>query len=324
MGLINKTTTRTSLSAMIMVIGLLLNVRSSVEGNHRPSHEQGPRPGAEIPAHYIVMLSPGASGAAVRRANDVRDPKSYQAAFNGFAGEIPPVRLNALRNDPWVVAIIPDRVLRGQPGRPGKGKRTGSVSSTEIVPESVGRVGAAPTANLGVTGSGSGVATIDSGIDLNYIALSVSSTCFDAFGGDCRDDSGYGTHVAGLIAAKNNGLEVVGVAPGATVYAVKVLDNESGGSDSDLLAGLDGVLANASHVSPKIRVVNLSLGRVDDNAALRASIDALIDAGIVVIVAAGNDPDKAVTAQVSASFHAPGIDLRGTPRHCGPGCAVQL
>ena len=305
MGLVNSKTGLVSLMAMVMAVGLLLVVPGSVEGHHRPDHEQGPRPGTEVPDNYIVMLSPGASGSAVGRAHDVRNPKSYQAAFNGFAGEIPPGRLRALQNDPRVEAVIPDRVLRGQPGRPGRTKKTGTVSSSETVPQGVQRIGAAPTANLGVTGAGIGVAVVDSGIDLNHVDLNVSSTCFDAFGGDCRDSSGHGTHVAGSIAAKQNGMGVVGVAPGATVYAVKVLDAEAGGSDSGLLAGLDWVLTNADRVSPKIRIANLSLGRpgtVDDNAALQASIDALIDAGIVVIVAAGNDPDWPATAQVPAAF----------------------
>ncbi len=305
MGLVNSKTRFVSLTAIVMAVGLLLLVPGSVEGHHRAGHDRGPRPGSEIVGSYIVLLSPGASGDAVRRANDVRNPRSYQVGFYGFVGEIPQGRLNAMRNDPRVQAIIPDRVIRGQPGRPGRSKKTGSMSSSEVVPEGVRRIGAAPIANLGVTGAGIGIAIVDSGIDLNHVDLNVSSTCFDAFGGDCRDDSGHGTHVAGAIAAKRNGAGVVGVAPGATVYAVKVLDAEAGGSDSGLLAGLDWILTNADRVSPKIRIANLSLGRpgnIDDNAALRASINALINAGIVVIVSAGNDPDLAATAQVPAAF----------------------
>ena len=305
MGLPNSKKGLVSLTAMVMASGLLLLVPGSVEGHHRADHDRGPRPGAEVPDNFIVMLTPGASAHGIARANEVRNTKSFDAAFNGFSGEIPPGRLNALRNDPRVEAVIPDRVLRGQPGRPGRGKKTGSVSSSEIVPEGVKRIGAAPTANLGVTGAGIGIAIVDSGIDLDHVDLNVSQTCFDAFGGDCSDSSGHGTHVAGAIAAKANGAGVVGVAPGATVYAVKVLDAEEGGSDSGLLAGLDWVLTNADLVTPRIRIANLSLGRpgnVDDNAALRSSIDALIDAGIVVIVAAGNDPDLAATAQVPAAF----------------------
>ena len=305
MGLVNSEKGLVALTAIVTAVGLLLAVPGSVEGHHRADHDRGPRPGSEVPDNYIVVVSPGSSGDAVRRAADVRNPRSFRAAFNGFAGEISPGRLNALRNDPRVLAIIPDRVLRGQPGRPGRGKKTGSVSSSEIVPTGVQRIGAAPAANLGVTGAGIGIAIVDSGIDLDHVDLNVSSTCFDAFGGDCRDVSGHGTHVAGAIAAKRNGVGVVGVAPGATVYAVKVLDDEATGSDSALLAGLDWVLTNADRVTPKIRIANLSLGRpgtVDDNAALRASIGALIDAGIVVVVAAGNDPDVAATAQVPAAF----------------------
>jgi subtilisin len=290
--------------AFTVLAGLLL-VPGSVQGHHRPDHDRGPRAGTEVPDHYIVMLVPGASGDAVRRSHDVRSPKSYQAAFNGFAGEVPSGRLKALQNDPRVAAVIPDRTLQGNPGRPGKPTKTTTKTSSETVPEGVRRIGASPTANLGVTGAGVGVAVVDSGVDLRHTDLNVSDTCFDAFGGDCLDDSGHGTHVSGSIAALRNGVGVVGAAPGATIYGVKVLDAESGGNDSLLLAGIDWILTNASRVSPPIRVANFSLGRpgaIDDNPALHASINALIDAGIVVVVAAGNDPGISSNDRVPAGY----------------------
>lgn len=259
--------------AFTVLAGLLL-VPGSVQGHHRPDHDRGPRAGTEVPDHYIVMLVPGASGDAVRRSHDVRSPKSYQAAFNGFAGEVPSGRLKALQNDPRVAAVIPDRTLQGNPGRPGKPTKTTTKTSSETVPEGVRRIGASPTANLGVTGAGVGVAVVDSGVDLRHTDLNVSDTCFDAFGGDCLDDSGHGTHVSGSIAALRNGVGVVGAAPGATIYGVKVLDAESGGNDSLLLAGIDWILTNASRVSPPIRVANFSLGRpgaIDDNPGISSN-----------------------------------------------------
>jgi subtilisin len=291
--------------AALMALGVMLLVPGSVQGHHRADHEHGPRAGSEVPDEYIVMLTRGASADAVQRAHDVRSPKSYNAAFNGFAGHIPAGRLRALQNDPRVEAVIPDRTMQGNPGRPGKANKTTTTSNSEIVPEGVRRIGAAPTASLGVTGAGVGVAVLDSGVDLRHTDLNVSAVCFDAFGGDCHDDSGHGTHVSGVIAAKKNGVGVVGAAPGATIYAVKVLDQDTGGNDSHLLAGIDWVLTNAEQVSPAIRVANFSLGRpgsVDDNPALLASIQALIDAGIVVVVAAGNDPEVSSNDRVPAGF----------------------
>jgi subtilisin family serine protease len=251
------------------------------------------------------MLQPGSSGDAVRRAYDVANPKAFTHGFKGFSGRVPPGRLRALQNDPRVEAVIPDRVMKGEPGPPGRTKKSGSSTSAETVPSGITRIGAAPTANLGVTGAGVGIAVIDSGVDLGHVDLRASSSCFDAFGGDCADDSGHGTHVSGVAAALANGIGVVGVAPSATIYAVKVLDAEKGGGDSHLLAGIEWILTNASTVSPAIRVANLSLGRpgtVDDNLALRRSIQALIDAGIVVITSSGNDPDVSAADQIPASY----------------------
>ncbi len=301
-----RSLTRWALTLSVLaVLGVTLLVPGSVQGHHRADHEHGPRAGSEVPNQYIAMLTRGASADAVRRAHDVRSPKSYKAAFNGFAGEIPPGRLRALQNDPRVEAVIPDRTMQGNPGRPGKPSKTTTTSNNEIVPEGVRRIGAAPTANLGVTGAGVGVEVLDAGVDLKHTGLNVSATCFDAFGGDYQDDSGHGTHVSGVIAARQNGIGVVGAAPGATIYAVKVLDQDTGGNDSHLLAGIDWVLTNAERVSPAIRVANFSLGRpgsVDDNPALRTSIQALIDAGIVVVVAAGNDPEISSNVRVPAGF----------------------
>jgi len=154
-------------------------------------------------------------------------------------------------------------------------------------------------------GSGIGVAIIDTGIDLAHRDLAPSSQSFSAVGSSCQDDNGHGTHVSGIVAALNNRVDVVGVAPNAKLYCVKVLDLTGAGSDSQVMAGLDWVFANYSFVTPVIRVVNMSLGRpgsLDDNPALRASIQRLYNAGIVVVVAAGNDANSQVSQMVPATY----------------------
>jgi len=111
--------------------------------------------------------------------------------------------------------------------------------------------------------------------------------------------------VAGIVAAVNNGIDVVGVAPAATVYAVKVLNRRGSGSDSTVLAGLDWVAGHASAVTPNIKIVNMSLGRtgtLDDNPALRAGVQSLTQAGITVVVAAGNECNLEVSHEVPATY----------------------
>jgi subtilisin family serine protease len=100
---------------------------------------------------------------------------------------------------------------------------------------------------------------------------------------------------------------VVGVAPGAKLYGVKVLDSTGTGSDAVVIAGLDWVAANASTVVPSIRVVNMSLGRpaapgsIEDS-TFQAAIDQVVASGITVVVSAGNDAGTEISDQVPSGF----------------------
>jgi subtilisin family serine protease len=104
-----------------------------------------------------------------------------------------------------------------------------------------------------------------------------------------EDDFGHGTHVAGTAAARDQGWGYIGVAPGARLWAVKVLDAYGGGYVSDITAGVDWVVQR----SDIIEVANMSLGWQGgdsaENSALRTAIQGGVDAGVVFVVAAGND-----------------------------------
>jgi subtilisin len=268
----------------------------------------------EIPAgnpnsqDYIVSFRAGTGPA--ERAQAVQQAGA-QARFNYTIVDAAAVRvpnanvLAALQRHPQVESIVPDRPVyavqnsTGKPvdlAKPGSGG--GSSGSGETVPEGVKRIGAP---HSGSDGTGIGVAILDTGIDYNHADLVVAGPKFDAFGGNCLDGHGHGTHVSGTVAAKqDNGTGVVGVAPNATLYCVKVLDNGGSGSDAGIIAGLDWVFKN-----PAIRVVNMSLGRLgslNDNPALRTAVQKLYNAGVVVVVAAGNDPTKVVSQQVPATY----------------------
>jgi subtilisin family serine protease len=119
-----------------------------------------------------------------------------------------------------------------------------------------------------------------------------------------QDNNGHGTHVGGIIAARDNDRDVVGVAPRAVLYAVKVLDENGWGYDSDIIAGLEWVLVNGAQLNPPIRVANLSLGRLrcEDDSALHAAVARVVDSGVVVVAAAGNDAAKDVRDMVPAGF----------------------
>src|SRR5829696_7659641 len=144
------------------------------------------------------------------------------------------------------------------------------------------------------------VAIIDTGIDLDHPDLNVhaagAKNC--STGRSADDGNGHGTHVAGTVGALDNAAGVVGVAPGARLWPVRVLNNAGSGSWSSVICGIDFVTAHAS----EIEVANMSLGGTgaDDrncgnsnNDALHRAICRSVAAGVTYAVAAGNESDNA-------------------------------
>jgi subtilisin len=256
---------------------------------------------AQQTANVIVLFRPGV--APVERERLVR--QSGGTVMRHFRN-VPASTARAdarsralLEREPDVLSIVPDRVVE----KLGKPTGAGAATAAQIVPSGVMRIGAEPEA-VQWRGADVGVAIVDSGIDFAHTDLTVAATCFTAYGA-CQDDNGHGTHVSGIVAALNNTIDVVGVAPAVTLYAVKVLNRRGRGTDSTIMAGLDWIAEQATVVSPPIRVVNMSLGRtgtIDDNPALHAAVQVLTSAGITVVVAAGNDPTLEVSEQVPATY----------------------
>lgn len=273
------------------------------------------RPGDPVPGRYIIQVDDSARAAQVARDHGLAPDRVFTHAVNGFAGFVPPGLLKALAADPAVLSIVPDRMVSivAKPDKTGKPPKDdgGDGGGGQVVPAGVARIGADP-AGSPYTGSDVGVAIVDTGIDFGHTDLNVAVENFSAHSASGQDDHGHGTHVAGIVAALNNSVDVVGVAPGATLYAVKVLNKNGSGLESDIIAGLDWIIdANAADdpdddgVSPKIRVVNMSLGRpgtLGDSPLLHAAFKSLHAAGITVVVAAGNDYDLEVSEQVPATY----------------------
>ena len=134
------------------------------------------------------------------------------------------------------------------------------------------------------------IGIIDTGIDLENEELNVVDDVSFIVGEPTgHDGNGHGTHVAGIAAAKNDNDGVVGVAPGAKLTAIKVLGSGGSGSTATVLAGLDYALQHANELD----VVNLSLGGPGSSVATDTAITKLQNAGVPVVVAAGNDNENA-------------------------------
>ena len=209
----------------------------------------------------------------------------YGAAIKGMAVGLTNSELQQLRNDPRVAYIEQDRVIKLAPPA-GKGPNKDDGSSTDdTTPWGISRVGGSVAAS-----STTGTAwIIDTGIDLDHPDLSVdatrSMTVFTS-GPDSEsadDLNGHGSHVAGTVAAKDNGIGVIGVVAGATVVAVKVLDRRGSGSYSGVIKGIDYVKAKGKSGD----VANMSLGGSKSEALNDAVIGASVN--VKFAVAAGND-----------------------------------
>lgn len=264
--------------------------------------------GAKVPGMYIVQIKNYANPQQVAARHGLSPRYIYNRAVKGFAGRIPAGILKRVQSDPNVLSVIQDRVVTtsAKPDKPGKPpKDGGGGSSGQVVPAGLVRIGAAP-GSLSFTGSGVGVAIIDTGIDFAHTDLNVQPDCFFAkHSSSCQDDHGHGTHVSGIVAALDNSQDTVGVAPNAALYAVKVLDSSGSGYDSDIIAGLDWIATNAATVFPRIRVANISLGRpgtVGDNPVMQAAIQNVVSTGVTVVVAAGNDEFSEVSENIPAAY----------------------
>ncbi|MDF0726041.1 S8 family serine peptidase [Cytobacillus sp. S13-E01] len=146
------------------------------------------------------------------------------------------------------------------------------------------------TVQSGVTGAGVKVAVLDTGIDTTHPDLQVSGgICLipeTLYQGNCtsyNDDNGHGTHVAGIIAAQNNDIGAVGVAPDAKLFAIKVLDGEGLGTTSSIMAGIEWAIEN------KMDIINLSLTTPELDPAMEVLIDEAYNKGILIVGSAGNN-----------------------------------
>ena len=135
-------------------------------------------------------------------------------------------------------------------------------------------------------GAGVKIAILDTGIDYTHSELSVNyfgGTDFVNHDSDPMDDGDHGTHCAGIIGAEDNGAGVIGVAPDAELYAVKVLDENGSGYLSDVILGIEWA------VDHNMQVISMSLGSDSYVSALETACDNAEASGLVLVAAAGND-----------------------------------
>lgn len=141
------------------------------------------------------------------------------------------------------------------------------------------------------TGAGVKVAVLDSGIDINHRDLKVKGGYCSleiqcAFGIPYNDDHGHGTHVAGIIAALNNGVGITGISPNVDLYSIKALDALGFGSTNSLIEGIEWAIKN------NIDILNMSVTTKVSDVALERALKSAYDKGILIVGSSGNNGNK--------------------------------
>ena len=241
--------------------------------------------GTPVPGQYIVVLKHGANGQAVAAAHarsaHARILHTYDAALHGYSAQLSDAGLAKVKADPRVAFVTPNRaanVLAGQTlptginrvdadlsptaqrAGDGSGSATGLTTTTTSTDPTTGEV---TTSSSTIQ---SDVAIYDTGIDVKHPDLNVAGgvDCLDATDtyndGTYNDGFGHGTHIAGTIAAKDDGVGVVGVAPGVRVWAVRVDNKLAVATTSSQLCGINWITQNGPSLG--IKVVNSSQGLI--------------------------------------------------------------
>lgn len=243
---------------------------------------------------FVVVLRDGADVPKILERLEkklaFKADHAYRHALRGFSARLSPGQERQLRRDPDVAAIVPDETF---------------TLAAQIVPTGVARVGGQSSDVAAIDGVDAridaDVAIVDTGItphpDLDVVG---GYNCTTADRTAWRDQNSHGTHVAGTVGALDNDIGVVGVAPGARLWAVKILGADGNGYLSWYVCGIDWILAQRDPLDasrPLFEVANMSLGKPgsDDRACgtkngdvVHQAICRLVGGGVPVVVAAMN------------------------------------
>ena len=263
----------------------------------------------------LVATRRPAPEALQRMRGDNFDPgerlRGTFTSVNGFVADLDQSEIATLRQSPDVLYIEPDperhafssaNVLQPRPAAT-------TTPLPQIVPYGISLVDA-PSAWVAGRGANINVVVIDTGIDYHHPELAgIFAGGMNELTGttDPLDDNGHGTHVAGTIAAADNAIGVVGVAPQVRLWAVKVLDSNGSGSGSNVVQALDWIMQKKTEQGGNW-IASLSLGSCFPSSLERSAFANATAAGILVFAAAGNHdptrPDLCTTSSDTSNSYA--------------------
>jgi hypothetical protein len=257
-------------------------VALAVAGHAGPDEPVDPkyhRSEAPVPGHYVVVLDDAvpdvaAEARAIASQYGTAPRRLYSHALKGFLIRLPEAAAIALSRHPRVRWVEEDGIVQvAQAASWGLDRIDQRLLPLDFSYDP-GRL----------DGRGVRVYILDTGIRYTHVEFggrAVFGT--DVFGGDGSDCHGHGTHVAGTVAGAT-----YGVARGATLVSVRVLDCSGSGTISGVIAGVDWITADHDEMADAPAVANMSLGIKGSSPALEAAIKQSIADGVTYVVAAGN------------------------------------
>jgi subtilisin len=220
----------------------------------------------------------------------------YSSALEGFSARLPSEIAERLRNDTRILDVEEDKpawrfpyahIKRRPTEPPPPGRKP--PKNTQVIPYGIQRMGVHHNEIANIDGNDErvdiDVAIIDTGVDSSHPDLNVFHQQNFSSEETPEDGDGHGTHVSGIVAALDNKIGVVGVAPGARIWGIKVLNDNGSGAISNIVKGVDFVTRHAD----KIEIANMSLGAMGGSRALRRALIKSVEKGVFYAVAAGNE-----------------------------------
>lgn len=257
----------------------------------------------------IVVFKPGVTNEErinIFRRHNITAGKELKI-INAVSAQFPDSLTRKLADDPGILRIDPDVEVHAleynqkpifPSARASRIPKPTPTPAPQVAPWGILKIEANKAWEIS-SGSGVRVAVIDTGINNSHPDLKDNiAGCqnFIVSWKTCEDDNGHGTHVSGIIAAENNNIGVIGVAPNAKIYALKVLDRNGSGYLSDIIEALDWSIQNG------IQVVNMSLGTTSNIQSFHDAVSRAYNNGIIQVAAAGNSGPKDNSVNYPAKY----------------------
>ena len=248
----------------------------------------------EAADRYLVATRTIPREAPVRMLRDSGDAAAHSVrtfrTLNAFAATLTESEAAALRQSPDITSVTKVVARRISGTATAESFPRSTATATQRMPYGVAMIHAPELWKLTRGAGPVNVAVLDTGITPNHPDLEANyAGGYNVFtqSNDPKDGHGHGTHVSGIIAAADNDIGVVGVAPEVRIWSVKVLDDLGVGTDENIAAGTDWVIAKKHEVGGDW-IMSLSLGGENGSPVEQAAFKRVIDDGILVTAAAGN------------------------------------